>query len=158
MAYFYIIITLLKGNWLDMEYITVGTDTILREYMSDIIDTERIVKPAGGIWCTDYDVLRPQNCDWINHLIDHPGDLMMKSIGKNPFSHKAAILKVNDGAKVFTLAGNDDYDKFLEFLEQLSFIAINYEGYNFDCDVEAEFCAMVSLWIEERFNNLKEKK
>jgi hypothetical protein len=60
--------------------------------------------------------------------------------------------------RIICKVDNFDYDKFLEFLEQLSFIAINYEGYDFDCDVEAEFCAMVSLWIEERFNNLKEKK
>ena len=123
-----------------MEYITVGTDTILREYMSDIIDTERIVKPAGGIWCTDYDVLRPQNCDWINHLIDHPGDLMMKSIGKNPFSHKAAILKVNDGAKVFTLAGNDDYDKFLEFYSRNG--NMSYEALSKDYDgIYVDLCS-----------------
>ena len=60
--------------------------------------------------------------------------------------------------RIICKVDNFDYDKFLEFLEQLSFIAINYEGYDFDCDVEAEFCAMVSLLIEERFNNLKEKK
>lgn len=60
--------------------------------------------------------------------------------------------------RIICKVDNFDYDKFLEFLEQLSFIAINYEDYDFDCDVEAEFCAMVSLWIEERFNNLKEKK
>ena len=60
--------------------------------------------------------------------------------------------------RVICKVDNFNYDKFLDFLEQLSFVAINYEGYDFDCDIEAEFCAMLSSWIEDRFNYLKEKK
>ena len=115
-----------------MEYITVGTDTILREYMCDIIDTERIIKPAGGIWCTDFDVKRPYNCDWINYMIYNTSVLMAKTMGRNPFSHKAAIMKLNDDAKVFSLAGNEDYDKFLSFYAKDGHIS--YEALRKDYD------------------------
>ena len=139
-----------------MEYITVGTDTILREYMCDIIDTERIVKPSGGIWCTDYDVLRPQNCDWINHLLDHPSDLIMKSIGKNPFSQIAAILCIKDNARVFSLAGNDDYDKFLKFYSRDGHMS--YEALSRDYDgVYVDLCSngVFGKTFDERSKNYR---
>jgi len=45
------------------------------------------------------------------------------------------------------------YDKFLEYLDDLSFLAINYDGYEKECDFEAEFAAIISHLIEERFYN-----
>ena len=59
------------------------------------------------------------------------------------------VVGKTDGAKNFS------YKKFLDYLEDYSFLAINYDGYNKDFDVEAEFCAMLSLIIEERFDNEK---
>lgn len=47
------------------------------------------------------------------------------------------------------------YAKFLDYLEDLSFFAINYDGYDKEFDIEAEFAAMMSLLIEKRFNNEK---
>jgi hypothetical protein len=52
-----------------------------------------------------------------------------------------------DGATGFS------YKKFLDYLEDLSFLAINYDGYDKEMDVEAEFAAIISLLIEERFDN-----
>lgn len=46
---------------------------------------------------------------------------------------------------------NFKYDKFLEYLEDLSFLAINYDGYDKDFDVEAEFAGIISHLIVERF-------
>jgi hypothetical protein len=59
------------------------------------------------------------------------------------------VVGKTDGAKKFS------YKKFLDYLEDYSFLAINYDGYNKEMDVEAEFCAMLSLVIEERFDNEK---
>jgi len=59
------------------------------------------------------------------------------------------VVGKTDGAKRFS------YKKFLDYLEDYSFLAINYDGYNKEMDVEAEFCAMLSLIIEERFDNEK---
>jgi hypothetical protein len=55
---------------------------------------------------------------------------------------------------------NFNYDVFLTYLEKYSFLAINYDGYDFigECDIEAEFCALLSLIIEYQFNNKKNKK
>jgi len=57
--------------------------------------------------------------------------------------------------RVICKTDNFTYDKFLEYLEKLSFLAINYDGYDFECDIEAEFCALLSLAIEDLFNNSK---
>lgn len=55
---------------------------------------------------------------------------------------------------------NFNYNEFLTYLEKYSFLAINYDGYDFigECDIEAEFCALLSLIIEYQFNNKKNKK
>lgn len=50
---------------------------------------------------------------------------------------------------------NFNYDKFLDYLEDLSFLAINYDGYYKECDIEAEFCEIISDLIIERFKNEK---
>ena len=60
--------------------------------------------------------------------------------------------------RVICKIDNFTYDKFVEYLEKLSFLAINYDGYEFDTDIEAEICAFLSCAIEEMFNNLKNKK
>lgn len=52
---------------------------------------------------------------------------------------------------------NFNYDKFLNYLEKYSFLAINYDGYNYDCDIEAEFCALLAKAIEDSFNREKNK-
>jgi hypothetical protein len=52
-------------------------------------------------------------------------------------------------------ATNFSYEKFLDYMEDLSFLAINYDGYDKECDIEAEFCYIISLLIKERFDNEK---
>lgn len=52
-------------------------------------------------------------------------------------------------------ATNFNYKKFLDYLEDFSFLAINYEGYDREMDTEAEFCAILAILIEERFDNEK---
>ena len=46
---------------------------------------------------------------------------------------------------------NFNYDRFLDYLEDYSFLAINYDGYDKECDIEAEFCVIISDIIIERF-------
>jgi hypothetical protein len=60
--------------------------------------------------------------------------------------------------RVICKTDNFTYDKFVEYLERLSYLAINYDGYEFEGDIEAEICAFMSCAIEEMFNNLKNKK
>ena len=54
---------------------------------------------------------------------------------------------------------NFNYDEFLKYLGKYSFLAINYDGYDFigECDIEAEFCALLSLIIEYQFNKKNKK-
>lgn len=50
---------------------------------------------------------------------------------------------------------NFQYDKFLHYLERLSFLAINDEGYEYETDIEAEYIAIISKLIIELFKNNK---
>ena len=54
-----------------------------------------------------------------------------------------------------TGVNNFNYEKFLTYLEELSFLAINYDGFEHDIDVEAEFVAILSDAIIKRFNKNK---
>lgn len=58
--------------------------------------------------------------------------------------------------RVIMKTDNFTYDKFLRALEKLSFLAINYDGYEYNCDFEAEYCSVISGAIEEMLNNEKE--
>ena len=55
----------------------------------------------------------------------------------------------SDGAKKFS------YKKFLDYLEDYSFLAINFDDFERDIDAEAEFCAILASRIEDRFDNEK---
>lgn len=53
---------------------------------------------------------------------------------------------------------NFDYKKFVEYLDELSFLAINYDEYPFkNVDIEAEFIAVLSNAIISLFKNLKKR-
>ena len=56
---------------------------------------------------------------------------------------------------IYSIDGVDNfnYDKFIDYLEKYSFLAINYDGYDFEnCDVEAEFVCIISEAIKNMFN------
>lgn len=61
------------------------------------------------------------------------------------------------------ICGNDfdkgtdkfQYDKFLYYLERLSFLAVNDDDYEYEVDVEAEYVAIISKLIVELFENEK---
>lgn len=59
------------------------------------------------------------------------------------------VVGKSDGAKNFS------YKKFLDYLEEYSFLAINYDNFEREIDAEAEFCTLLSLIFEERFDNEK---
>lgn len=59
--------------------------------------------------------------------------------------------------KVVNEVDNFDYKKFIEMLKELSFFAINYDGYEYDADIEAEAISVLASTIIDRFKNkLKE--
>lgn len=51
-----------------------------------------------------------------------------------------------------------NYKKFLDYLEYYSFLAINYDGYNKDSDIEAEFCSILAIIIKRKFDKEKNKQ
>ena len=52
---------------------------------------------------------------------------------------------------------NFNYDKFVDYLEKYSFLAINYDGYekNENVDIEAEFAVIISTIFIELFDKNK---
>lgn len=95
-----------------MEFANVGTDVLRREYMNAIIDTEKVIKPAGGLWCTDF--IDSKYIPWLDYMLSEPKIFFRKSPIDNPFSQDAVFVKVNKNAKIFQLSGNDQYHLFRE--------------------------------------------
>ena len=95
-----------------MEYINIGTDKILREYMCEVVDTDRFYKPAGGLWCTDYDSLIPNRSKWLDYMLLYPRVYCQKMDRNNPFQQKGIIMDVDAGARVFDLVGPESFEEF----------------------------------------------
>ncbi len=95
-----------------MEYINIGTDKILREYMCDVIDTDRFYKPAGGLWCTDYNSAIPNRAKWLDYMLCYPSVYCQKMDENDPFRQKGVIVDVNAGARVFDLVGPESFEEF----------------------------------------------
>lgn len=88
-----------------MEYITLGTDKILEEYFYQIINSDRKIKPVGGLWSSDY--FAPTFNEWLDYLIGKPTYYCRYTLGNDPFKMKAAIIKLYDDARVFHLDSKD---------------------------------------------------
>ena len=95
-----------------MEYINIGTDKILREYMCDVIDTDTFYKPAGGLWCTGYDSRRPDRSKWLDYMLCYPRVYCQKMDKAHPFTQKGVIIDVDDSARIFNLIGQEAFDEF----------------------------------------------
>lgn len=95
-----------------MEYINIGTDKILREYMCDVVDTDRFYKPAGGLWCTAYNSNIPNRSKWLDYMLCYPRIYCQKMDKDHPFTQKGVIVDVDDNARVFNLVGQEAFDEF----------------------------------------------
>ena len=82
-----------------MEYITLGTDKLLEEYFYQIVNSDRIVKPVGGVWCSNY--YAPTFIEWLDFLTTKPRYYSRFFVPNNPFKMNGAVIKLYDDAKVF---------------------------------------------------------
>ncbi len=87
-----------------MEYITLGTDKLLEEYFYQVINSDRKIKPIGGLWCSKY--YSTYN-EWLDYLTRNPRYYYRYTLGNNPFRMDAAVLKLCDDAKVFNVDSKD---------------------------------------------------
>ena len=88
-----------------MEYVNIGTDTLVSEYANAIMDTDVRIKPCGGLWCTE--CKNPDSLPWLNYMLDTPRIFFRKAPQNNPFLQKGVLLTLKTGAKVFELKGEE---------------------------------------------------
>ena len=88
-----------------MKYVNIGTDTLVREHMNTIIDTEVQVKPAGGLWCTE--CACEHDLPWLNYMLYKPSVFFRKAPKDDPFIQKAVLVNLKTGAKIFELHGEE---------------------------------------------------
>lgn len=115
------------------QILAVAYDNITHDLLSE---NERVIKIAKryDFNCTD------ENNNYFDfNVVVYP--ILRRVI--------CGVVGQSDGAKNFS------YKKFLDYLEEYSFLAINYDNFEREIDVEAEFCALLSLIFEERFDNEK---
>ena len=88
-----------------MEYVSVGTDVLKKEYMNAIMDSDSI-KPVGGLWCTEHKY--EDFFSWIDYMLYTPRVFAYKSLHcRNPFIQNAVLVTLNTGAKICTLRGEE---------------------------------------------------
>ncbi len=97
-----------------MEYINIGTDRLLREYMCEVTDGHKFYKPAGGLWCTSvtYTDGFPKCSKWLDYLLCYPKIYRQKMDRSNPFQQKGVLFDVSDDAKIFDLIDPESFEEF----------------------------------------------
>lgn len=116
-----------------MEYLNVGTDRILEEYFYPVVNTDKLLKPAGGFWCTNH--LSPYYNEWIDFIMSKPVYFTRYMGKENPFSLTGAVVTLKDDARVLSLDNPDSLgllsDKYKYDFEAVStdFDAIYFDVY-----------------------------
>lgn len=113
------------------EEVAVALDNVTYDILSEKKDIIRLIKRYDFNCCV-------------------PDDVNIKINSDNVFDFQVDIFPLI--RRVVQKVDNFNYEKFIEYLDKYSFLAINYDGYNRECDIEAEFIAILSKLIIEMFN------
>ncbi len=138
-----------------MDYVNIGTDILKREYMNAVIDTDKRIKPAGGLWCTEYK--HPDSLSWLNYMLYKPSVFFHKAPQDNPFKQTGVLIHLKEGTKVFSLCGQEGYH-FLKNQYGLSYEKLSelYDGVFIDIghpfgDTSEERCDNYNLFSVNTF-------
>jgi hypothetical protein len=103
--------------------------------MKPVLDTQSMVKPAGGLWCTECQSV--YDLPWMNYMLRKQKLFFMKSPKSNPFLQKGVLLNLKTGAKIFELVGEEGRE-ILSSKYRMSYesLAEEYDGYYVNiCDI-----------------------
>ena len=122
-----------------MEYISIGTNVLMEEYFYQILNSNRRLKPVGGLWCSLY--YAPTFNEWIDFIVGKPMYYSKYVHHDNPFKINGVLVDLKEGTKVFNLDS-------LEALEELE------KKYNLDYEKLAQdYDAMYTDTIKLNFLN-----
>jgi hypothetical protein len=106
-----------------MEYVSVGTDCILDEYFIPAVNSDKKIKPSGGLWCSLY--RGEYYNEWLDFISNKPIYLRRYLRKENPYELSGAIITPKENAKILTLDSAESFS----ILENL---------YNFDYEKVAD--------------------
>lgn len=99
-----------------MNFINIGTNELNEEYFYEIVNSDKVVKPAGGLWTSPY--YGPTFIEWIDYIVKKPLYYMRYMDKLDPFKMDGAVVTLSDDAKVLNLTDSDG----LEELEKKYFL------------------------------------
>ena len=110
-----------------MEYISLGTDILLEEYFYQIVNSDRLVKPAGGLWTSDF--FASSFNEWLDYITNKPMYYTHYTLRDNPFKIKCVIVSLKEGTRIFDMSDNEAIQE-LEGKYHLDFekLAEDYDG------------------------------
>jgi hypothetical protein len=110
-----------------MEYVNIGTDKLLSEYFICPMNSDKKLKPAGGLWTTSY--CSPYFNEWIDFLIQNPDYYGRYIQPGDPFRMTGAIVSIKSNARIFNIR---DLESFSELANKYNFdferVALDYDG------------------------------
>jgi len=114
-----------------MEYMNIGTSRILEEYFYPVVNSDKIIKPAGGFWCTDY--LSNYYNEWVDFITSNPNYFVRYMGEKDPFLLSGAVVSLKPSSRIFRL---DNSESFAELEGKYKFdfekLTEDYDAISFD--------------------------
>ena len=114
-----------------MEYINIGTNTILEEYFYPVVNSDKIIKPTGGFWCTNH--ITPYYNEWLDFIMSKPAYFVRYMGKEDPFLMSGAVVTMKDNARILRL---DNKDSFEELSRKYSYdfetLSDDYDDIYFD--------------------------
>ena len=97
-----------------MKYLTVGTKNINFDLFRDVQDTNErnSMKPAGGLWLTEYNEDIQNYNHWVDFMVGHPYILFYKNKSGSPWRQDCSVVTLKENSNLFYL----DSKEKLEYL------------------------------------------
>ena len=92
-----------------MEYISVGTNSLISEYSYQIINSLRTIKPTGGLWCSAY--YESSFIEWIDYITRKATYYTIYISEEDPFKINGVIVTLKEGTRLFELVDKEHYDE-----------------------------------------------
>lgn len=114
-----------------MEYISIGTDKLLEEYFYQVVNSDRKVKPAGGLWNTIF--FAPTFNEWLDFIMNKPFYYTNYARPDEPFKMDCVIVSLKDNANILEISDREGFEaleqKYRYNFERLS---EDYDGIYLD--------------------------
>ena len=114
-----------------MKYINIGTNILMEEYFYQILNGDNKLKPAGGLWTTDY--FAPSFNEWLDYICNRPIYYTRYMLPNDPFKMNCVIVTPKEGTRILDLDYNDGIEELEEkYRFDFESLARDYDGVYLD--------------------------